>query len=211
MSPKKPNAIKTWHVVIGGFLQTKGTANGMIGLWQRLKEFSNPSTHIIFGAWNEDYSSLAELIWRAGEQDTNEQVNINIYCYSWGGTASLRLSKELKSRGLTVQNLVMCDPVYRPRFFSFKFLAMLPWPKLLVPANVKNVFWFHQTNPRFSLDGEPIWKIWKAFHPAGHEVLTSSEDTVVVGPMELVEEHIYCDDNPEFQNTCLELAQKFIE
>lgn len=204
-------AIKNWHVVLGGFLQTKGTSNGMISLWQKMLQFSNEETCVHFDSWNANCSNIAELIWRSKKDLPETLVSVNIYCYSWGGTAAIKLANELKKRGINVQHMVMSDPVYRPNFYAMKFLAMTPFPSLQVPTNVKSVVWFKQENPRFDYGGNPWWKIWKAFHPAGHEVIVNMETTDLYGPNILTQEHIYCDDSFEFQNTCLKTAKKSVQ
>lgn len=203
--------LKNWHIVLGGFLQTKGTANGMISLWQELLQFSDSETCVHFDSWNANCGNLAELIWRAKGNLPESVVNVNIYCYSWGGTAAIKLAAELQKRGINVQQMIMCDPVYRPSLYLFKFLAMTDIPVLTVPTNVKTVVWFKQNNPRFNYAGEPWWKIWKAFHPAGHEVEVDTDTTTLYGPKILTHQHIYCDDSFDFRNTCLEVAEKSVE
>lgn len=186
------STINAWHIVIGGFLQTEGRPTGMVRLWMRLHSlFSSPSSVVLLRSWNDNWSDLAELIWRANRSGQPDRHTVNIYAYSWGaGYGAMELARQLNRRGLRVHTMVLSDPVYRSPLLSFRWLALLQWSTIRVPANVFAVHWFRQN---ISL-------------PAGHDLKADSPATWLSDPKWVEVDHQYMDDWRPFHNECERVA-----
>lgn len=183
--------IRHWHIVIGGFRQTEGKPTGMVRLWQRLHELHSQSGAVVeLRSWNDNWRDLAELIWRV--QPDDEPVVVKVYAYSWGaGWGAMQLARELGRRGVNVAWMVLSDPVYRSPLAITRWLAMVPWRSILVPANVRVVHWFRQ---RLSL-------------PAGHLLRpVRKERTVITPPVWAEVSHLYMDDLKSFHKEAERVA-----
>jgi hypothetical protein len=141
------NSIVTWHVVISGFLQNEGQPTGMVGLWRRLRKFSDMETCVELRNWNDNWRQFAELIWRmrpiAGEPD------VRVYAYSFGaGWGAMQLARQLKWRGIRVRVMVLSDPVFRSPWLPLRWLSLVRFMFIVVPDNVTSVIWFGQRDKR---------------------------------------------------------------
>lgn len=186
-----PLEVRAWHIVIGGFRQTEGKPTGMVRLWQRLHALhAAPGVCVELRSWNDNWRDLAELVWRV--QPDREPVVIKLYAYSWGaGWGAMQLARELSRRGIAVRWMVLSDPVYRSPLFFTRWLALVPWRSIAVPANVRVVHWFRQ---RVSL-------------PAGHSLRPQRKDRTVVTPAVWAEvSHLYMDDLRLFHRECERVA-----
>lgn len=181
---RQVDTVKTFHIVISGFLQYEGKPNGMIRLWRDLyRRHAGSNTMVLLRAWNDDVAALAELIWRLAARD----VQVKIYGYSWGGAASVRLARQLHMRGIDVAAMVLTDAVYRHSYWLGNWRAFVRRSKLRIPCNVKIVHWFFQF--------DKWWKI------SGHHVVTNSPDiTRVFEYPEARVSHTYMDDLPAFHS-----------
>ena len=169
--------IYKWIYIIPGFLQNRGGDNGMVSLWKSLHMmYSNYSTRVELAHWNSDWRAHAECINRmCGDQ----QGKIVIAGYSWGGYSSTLLARELAKHGRKVQQMVLCDAVYRHRYWLGNWRAMWPYSKIEIPANVSEVTWFRQ----------------KQNYPRGHKLKPESDTTIIHRPLELKKNHAKCDDS----------------
>ncbi len=184
-------SVTHWDIVISGFLQSEGKATGMVALWQLLRENAGPSRCVILKSWNDSWSDLAERIRRVGPK--RSEPTVCIYAYSWGaGHGAITLAKELRTRGIRVAHMVLCDPVYRSWLISFRWLAMLKSPNITIPDNVNRVSWFRQKKNR----------------PAGHD-LHPENGTQIEAAVWLPLIHQDMDDAPEFHAKCICVAGQF--
>lgn len=170
-----------------------------------MRQFNAEDTVIELRSWCQDWNDMAELIWRMRTLDNGDPI-IKVYGYSFGGYSSMILARELGRRGLRVNKMVLCDPVYRHAYKLGWWRSCVPWSKIRIPPNVKEVYWVRQQNPRFGLRGGPWYEPWSWFHPAGHNLIWDPRTTIVHDPIILRAEHTYMDDTPEFQNLALEIA-----
>ena len=109
------------RIIISGFMQTNGSWNGCVKLW------------------NKCYESLHEpTVLRVGD--------VRIAAYSWGATGAVVLSRGLAKRGVPVKSITMSDGVYRHHYFAGNWRAFFPAYPIHVPANVGEVFTFVQRN-----------------------------------------------------------------
>lgn len=178
------------HVVVSGFLQRYGDRNGMARLWRALHECASEDTAILHCTWNDDFRDTAEFVWRY-RATQGEPTRIALYGYSWGVAGCIRLARELQKRGMGVDYLVSSDGVYRHWYPLGSWRAMVSWSRLVVPANVANVFWFRQ---RSNL-------------PAGHDIVAEDRTkTQVLNPVTLTRTHQYMDDAPEFAARSIQVA-----
>lgn len=176
--------ITTWHICISGFLQREGRPNGIVALWNDLHFLhSGENTRVELRSWSEDWSNIAEFIWRLRSE--GESPKINIYGYSWGGFSAMVFAKQLAKRSLAVENIVLSDAVYRHDYIFGQWRAFVPWMKIKIPANVRHVSWFRQ---------------WSNL-PRGHSAVAEDPSkTNVKAPFEVRSgvTHQYMDDYPPF-------------
>ena len=166
--------------VIPGFLQNRGDDNGMVSLWKSLHVmYSSYSTRVELAHWNSDWRAHAECINRMSD---DQQAKVAVVGYSWGGYSATLLARELAKHGRKVQQMVLCDAVYRHNYWLGNWRAMCPLSKIKIPANVEEVTWFKQQQN----------------YPRGHKLKPESDTTKINSPMELKYKHQKCDDSYVF-------------
>ncbi len=183
--------IRTWHIVISGFLQNEGQLVGMVQLWRDLYQVhAGPDTCVTLREWNSDWNALAELIWRINRDQPPPRIAI--YAYSWGGMSAVLLARQLQRRGIDVQWMVLSDPVYRHWYLLGNWRTLVPWSEIIVPTNVDDVAWFRQ----------------RTNCPRAHRVVAAdSRETHVSAPwMAWHIDHRHMDDLVECQKRCKEVA-----
>lgn len=186
---------KKFHIVISGFLQNEGKPNGMIRLWGDLYAgFARGDSLVMMKTWNDNMDSLAEFIWRM----TDDDPVIKVYGYSWGGAAAVKLAKALKKRGLYVVAMVLSDAVYRHSYWLGNWRAFIPFFKIVVPNNVKIVWWFRQKSKFGKLSGHDI---------VADQGGIGFDKVIVTTPTWCNCSHTYMDDNRLFQNKVLNVAR----
>ena len=169
--------IHRWIYVIPGFLQTRGGDNGMVALWKSLHMlYSDYSTRVELAHWNSDWRAHAECINRMCDDQPGKIV---IAGYSWGGYSSTVLARELAKHGRKVEQMILCDAVYRHNYWLGNWRALCPMRKIKVPANVKEVRWFKQ----------------RKNYPRGHRLTPESDTTKINKPTELMQPHQKCDES----------------
>jgi pimeloyl-ACP methyl ester carboxylesterase len=194
--------IRNWHIVISGFLQTEGTVSGCVSLWRKLQRLSDDNTSVILHSWKDNFSDLAELIWRFSPADEHK-LCIKVYAYSWGGYSAILLARALQKRGLNVRALVLSDAVYRHWYLLGQWRAMVPGSRIIVPDNVREVFWFRQREPRIQFGNG--WR--NVLCPAGHRVVAKNKSaTKVHEPVILKVSHSYMDEAKQFQQEAVRVA-----
>ncbi len=188
MHAAKPTArIHGWHIVISGFLQHRGKANGMSRLWRTLHaKHAAPDTVVELHAWNDNWDALAEFMGRS----STIAPRIKIYAYSWGGASALKLARALLLRKVSVGYMVLSDPVYRHWYALGQCRSFWPWSVLRLPMKVGNVFTFRQ----------------KINWPRGHAVVKTDHNTHVWPPVEIKLSHQAMDDSKAFQIECERVA-----
>ena len=183
-------AIRTWHIVISGFLQHEGLPVGMVQLWRDLLQaHAGPDTCVELREWNADWAALAEFI---GRYRGERPPRIAIYGYSWGGMSAVLLARQLQRRGIKVQWMVLSDPIYRHWYPLGNWRALWPWSEIVVPTNVGNVESFRQRTS------------W----PRAHRVVAADINKTHIDPPWETKwaDHAHMDDLPEFQTRCKEVA-----
>ena len=182
--------IEKWLICISGFMQTEGTPNGVVKLWRRLRKYTKPDCCVELRSWNDNWSNLAELIWRTKENGTIPDVRI--FAYSWGGQSAMTLARQLARRGLNVRFMVLCDPVYRPWCWIGRWRSMLPFNRIWVPGNVYEVHWLRQ----------------KYDWPRGHDLKADDPaSTIVFEPcVSMSVSHAYMDDWDYWHDECDRIA-----
>ena len=192
---KHTQRFKKFHVVISGFLQHEGQPNGMIRLWGDLyAEQGSRDTLVMMKTWDDNMNSLAEFIWRMSENG----VDVNVYGYSWGGAAVIRLAKAMKKRGMYINKMVLSDAVYRHSYWLGNWRSFIQFFKLVIPNNVRSVWWFRQKSRFGKLSGHDVVADWRG---------VGTDSTVVFDPVWCNCEHTYMDDNRKFHNKVLEVAR----
>ena len=131
--------------------------------------YSDNSTRVELAHWNSDWRAHAECVNRMSD---DHHAKIIIAGYSWGGYSSTLLAQELAKHGRKVQQMVLCDAVYRHRYWLGNWRAMCPFSKIKIPANGGEVTWFK-----------------------GHRLVAESDTTKIHNPVELMYKHQKCDDS----------------
>ena len=183
---------KVWHVCISGFSQSLTEPTGLEALWGKLRHRMPPNDNRVIVTpreWDDDMEAMARFIVRNGDG------LLNVYAYSWGaGHGFLKFANACQSYGLQIRRVVLADPVYASKLWSFSWRALtnkfLP-PKIKVPTNVHLVRYYRQRTTK----------------PAGHEVVAVAKDATRVvfrGWLDLP--HTRMDDSLDFHAASLTAA-----
>ncbi len=177
--------VKRWIICFAGWMQHEGKPIGMVRLWDDLcREHNGPDTRVLFYRWNHSVGDIAELMWRLGRE-----ANVMLVGYSWGGMTAVNLAKQLGKRRVTINELVLCDAVYRHWYWLGQWRALVSGSVIRVPSNVKHVTWFRQrVGP------------WLMGHNVQIPRLASPQPVIGHVP------HNRMDDLPEFHETVKRLA-----
>lgn len=189
------------HNAISGFRQSPAAWNGVLELAEKLREThcDGVRSRVHYFTWRENWAAIANYHLALAEKYRTE-ATIGIYAYSWGaGWGAMQLASQLRRRGLRVRVMVLSDPVYRHPFFLWRSLCNWTWPLggeplIRVPDNVKEVYWFQQTQNR----------------PSGHKLISASRTNgaLIHPPVLLRRDHQYMDDAPEFHRLALDQAAR---
>jgi len=183
--------ITNWHIVISGYLQDRAQRTGMahLGRSLMLKFSGRDDTRVSTLAWDDNMASMAEMVWRDSTRD--DQTHICVYGYSWGGQSAIHLCRALQNRGLVVSHLVLCDPVYRHRYWLGQWRTLFQLVPIVIPENVREVDWVRQ---------RVTW-------PSGHNLSAENADkTNIAEPIWLEVGHRWIDDHPRFQKLAMDAA-----
>lgn len=184
--------ITAWHVVASGFTQDESRWHGMVRLWRDMHARLSAAEDVVsLRTWNTNWRALAEHIFLV-QQEQGDRIAIGIYAYSWGAAGAMRLARELDARGIPVMEMVCSDPIYRHPLWSFAWLSLTSWRRLVVPQNVRRVQWFYQRMNRPMSQG-----------------LVAADDTrtIIEKGVELIRQHQYCDDSKQFHEACHAAAE----
>lgn len=184
--------ISVWNICISGFLQHEGHPTGVVALWRDLHaEHAGADERVELRTWCDNWSALAEFIFRYRTHEG--QPTINVFGYSYGaGWGAMQLAKQLRRRGLFVSRMVLSDPVYRHWYPLGQWRLLFSAIPIWVPDNVKHVSWFRQSNS----------------FPWGHDLKADNPKlTRVETPITLTLSHVYMDDAQPFHELCRKVAR----
>lgn len=194
----EPLQRRTWIYIIGGFLQTQGKPNGSIRLFDDLDcKFSRPGeVRVEFNRWSDNWSDVAEHVWRLRPDGYSDRIRVVICGYSWGGYSATLLAREFAKRGVSVHSLVLSDAVYRHWYPLGWWRAFAPWRRIKVPENVRYVHWFRQD----------------LNFPRGHDIVAENPSrTRVSAPIKANQFHSYMDDLLYWHNQAHESVAKCLK
>jgi hypothetical protein len=185
--------IKEWHIVLSGFLQRAGDLNGCVKIFLDLhRAIQSPAARVEIRPWTCDVSDMAEMI--AKLHAVEDPPRICVYAYSWGGKTAELFARELQRRGLEIDQMVLCDAVYRHWYWLGQWRAFAPWSRIRIPGNVRHVTHFRQ----------------RRCHPKGHPVIAENPGRTIVKPVKMLEyDHMWMDDSAEFRHACLDAAKTY--
>jgi len=189
----KRSTITTWHLCISGFTQTEGTFHGIVPLWRELHACLSSAEDVVsLRTWSSNWRDLAEHIFLV-QQEQGERIRVAVYAYSWGGGYGLvRFAKELNKRGIPIEIAVLSDPVYCSPWYTFRWLAMTGFRKIVIPNNVRMVRWFYQ----------------RQNHPQSQGIVAQDpKRTLIVDGVEVDRTHQYMDDSGQFHQACHAAAE----
>ena len=189
MSPTQ-QPIRKFIIVIPGFMQSRGTPNGMVALWRKLHHaYAGPDTVVSLHLWNSNWRDVAEWIWRL--RPNKGQLDIVIAGYSWGGYSAVLLARQLKKRGIQVRSMILSDPVYRHWYWLGQWRAFWPQSRIRLPSKVGCVAVFRQETNL----------------PSGHFFTDETNKIPVTTFLIDGVVHQFMDDLPQFHNlTMMEAA-----
>ena len=187
--------IREWDIIISGFRQRRGAANGSDLLWAKLRRFQSPRRELMLYEWRDNMQRLATRI--ARHSDRGIRPVVRVYAYSWGaGHAFPNLARALWDVAeYSVDAAVLCDPVYRSKWLPWWLpanpSALMSWPQITVPMNVDQVRWLRQSVSR----------------PKGHRLVAEESDmTRIHDPIQLHRPHIGADSAQEYHELALQVA-----
>lgn len=202
--------------LFSGYTQKQGnTAHiGWIKLLRELQLLCKqwPTVEPFLYPWDADVADIAECLWRLRPNNGKKQVYIGAG-YSYGGDRLNKLWWELGSRNdVSVAVSAFCDPVCRLDWLP-GVLAATGTGKIYIPSIVKQVWWYRQRNPRWS-----VTRGWEVFQPAGHEVVAvkpydpeTGMGTKVSDPVVVNETHSYIDNDASFRESFVETVKDVVE
>ena len=174
----------TWHIFISGFQQDESTMHGVQSLWLKMRrKLVGPNTFVCLRSWDNEWDKLAQKILLA----SGTTATVTICGYSWGGASSVLFARELQARGIAVDEMVLCDPVYRSKVkYLGWFRSMMNYvaaPKITIPANVRRVRWMRQ----------------KIDKPMGHDLVAEDTALTVIDDAVICQvDHHLMDEQPWF-------------
>lgn len=196
--------IDQWDLIVDGFTRREGMVDGSNHLWFKANVNSSPAHVVEFRSWKFRYADFATQISRFLPDDKHPVINLA--GYSYGGYSVVKVARELDRRGIPVQCLILCDAVYRHWYAAGQWRSMVPWSKIVIPKNVREVFWFRQQHPRFALYRDQEFCGYDRFaQPAGHEVVAPGTETRLHKAVILDREHTFMDAAPEYHTRALEV------
>lgn len=135
--------VTNWVVCISGYMQTEGLRSGIHKIQHAIhQQCSGPQTRVLLKAWRDCMTELANRItmWKP----SGAQPRVTIIGYSYGGYTATLLADELDHRGVDTENLLLIDPVWRPRARWASPLSLNRSCTIDVPRSVKNLWYWRQ-------------------------------------------------------------------
>lgn len=194
--------MKKWHIPISGFNQSLAGPTGLETLWQKLRHSLRDAGGLCTDVvclmplvWNSPWPAVADFIRRQVSGDLAD-ATFHVYAYSWGaGWGWRQLALEMAKRGLDIHTSVLADPVYRsdngPVFWIRSMMNIVAAPRIKVPANVHDVWWFYQTMNK----------------PRAHQLVAVDPEKTRIRPgVQRSKQHQWMDDDDLFHETALAVA-----
>lgn len=202
---------RNWIICISGFTQSEASENGILHLSEKLCRFRAPETSVRYQRWCDDFGAVAEHVFAVtrdlrvmlGDERFAPRVLICGYSYG-GGYGAPRLVSELCKRGLSVDRVILSDPVWRLRLPFFgrwgRWIEAIASPLALTVIGkirfksgaVKAIDWFYQRQDR----------------PCGRRPVCAGAK--ISSGIEIRATHAYMDDAAEFHERCLEAARAMV-
>lgn len=183
--------VERWIVCVTGFMQPEGRVTGVESLQDELhRQCLCKHTRVILKAWCDSPWHIAERIWN--RRPYTKPPKVVLIGYSWGGFTANKIAWELRDRGIPVEAMVLCDPVWRSRTWAFRWLSMLDCWSILVPENVETLYTWRQVRNQ----------------PSGAHLLLQNKDATnwKVNVVRKDVTHQYIDDDPHFHNVARRVA-----
>ena len=144
--------IQRVHTLFSGFKQKwESSYNGLAWseyrIWEKFHTI--PGTLINYFPWyipSRDYCGMIEKYGKAsGNGDKNPLIHIT--GYSFGGQSAVNCCLRFFEMGISVQRLVLVDPVRRNSVYPWGWLSAVNRFRFFqIPTNVERVDWFWQSN-----------------------------------------------------------------
>lgn len=140
------------QILFSGFTQHRGYAHG----WYRLRESllhagcsNGTGQRVWLEPWRVNTKNLAISLQIL--QKLYGELHLGIYGYSYGGGyGAMHLTRRLAKANISVQKLVLADPVFRPDWLPLPLpspLSLLPFssqPRIRLPDNIVDLVHFYQ-------------------------------------------------------------------
>lgn len=197
--------VDLWIVGFAGFTEDESRPGGIVRLIGELDhrysgridcghvlEAGHHRCRVEFRPWHDRVEPLAETIFR--RQPESVPPRILVACYSWGVATAMRFAAALADRGLEIDHLVSADGVYRHGYPLGWWRALLPWKRIVVPDNVRQVSAFYQRSD------------W----PRGHKLVRAdgSQRAISWPSRPVPQTHRFMDDAAGFQTEVRQRASE---
>ena len=177
-------------ITFQGFTEDADRPSGTENLFFHvIRKFAGPNVTTYHPkTWKCDLDKLVSQLIRQGVRD------VAIVGYSWGGGyTAVKAAAMLAEWNIRVGLMLLCDPVYRPRWMPawmganpLCFRSMLPGKKISIPSNVRRVAWVRQTMTR----------------PAGHDLKAERPHLTHIEPATILPfSHVVIDEAPQWYET----------
>ena len=173
-------------VVFQGFTESEHSATGTEDLYFKvIRQFSNENiTTYQPRRWNTNLENLLDQLIRQRIHD------VVVIGYSWGGGfTSQKFAEMAPDWGIRIPLMLLCDPVYRPRWMPAWMGAnplcigsLTRSAKIKVPESVRRVCWVRQ----------------KCSIPAGHDLVAENPGTRIEAGRVLEYSHTSIDSAPQW-------------
>lgn len=154
--------IEHYHILIGGFAQSRATVDNGIDQLEQLvhEEHGSSTTRSVYLPWSSDVKEVARWM----HKHSNDFPRIQLAGYSFGGQTAVDLATELSEYVLAVESLTLVDAVCRRARHPLGWLsAVNPFARIRVPENVERLAVFRQAQS------------W----PRGHQVVIDRSTTLI--------------------------------
>lgn len=190
----RDSTIGSWLICASGFTQTLASPSGIERLWFDLRsvhERGANGVRVSRVCWNDNYDEFAEFVWRYRPPSGSPRIGVFGYSYGAGWWAR-KFAWACLERGITIDCMVLSDPVYRHPVLSYLGWSLLPRNRIYLPKNVMQVHYFLQRMNK----------------PAGHYVTAADGKLPKISAPEIeYRKHQYMDDSELFHAKCHSVAK----
>jgi hypothetical protein len=171
-------------VMFSGFQESEARQSGFEkGFFSTVRPFADEKTTVYHPrTWKTNVRNLLRQLYENGISQ------VAVITYSHGQAAGLDFARLAPHYGVTVELLLCCDPIYRPKWLprwtlaqAVSFRSVIGKPTIKVPPSVRKV---HYVIQDLTL-------------PAGHRMVAEDpKQTAIATPIKIGLPHVRIDESP---------------